>query len=78
MRNRFMIEGVSVSPDHFINGKRVSSPSTFETRCPFDWANKLADIYRRPMVVTSIDRPDLVKVRDLITNKESKGANFYL
>jgi hypothetical protein len=42
MRNRFMIEGVSVSPDHFINGKRVSSPSTFETRCPFDWANKLA------------------------------------
>jgi betaine-aldehyde dehydrogenase/5-carboxymethyl-2-hydroxymuconic-semialdehyde dehydrogenase len=46
MRNRFMIEGVSVSPDHFINGKRVSSPSTFETRCPFDWANKLADISR--------------------------------
>jgi len=46
MRNRFMIEGVSVSPDHFINGKRVSSPSTFETRCPFAWANKLADISR--------------------------------
>jgi betaine-aldehyde dehydrogenase/5-carboxymethyl-2-hydroxymuconic-semialdehyde dehydrogenase len=44
MRNRFMIEGVSVSPDHFINGKRVSSPSTFETRCPFDWTNKLADV----------------------------------
>jgi betaine-aldehyde dehydrogenase/5-carboxymethyl-2-hydroxymuconic-semialdehyde dehydrogenase len=41
-----MIEGVSVSPDHFINGKRVSSPSTFETRCPFDWTNKLADVSR--------------------------------
>ena len=46
MRNRFMIEGVSVSPDHFINGKRMSSPSTFETRCPFDWNNKLADVSR--------------------------------
>ena len=33
--------------------------------------NKLADIYRRPMVITSIDRQDLVYVRDLITNKES-------
>ena len=28
-------------------------------------------MYRSPMVITSIDRLDLVKVRDLITNKES-------
>jgi len=33
--------------------------------------NKLVGMYRGPMVITSIDRPDLVKVRDLITNKES-------
>jgi betaine-aldehyde dehydrogenase/5-carboxymethyl-2-hydroxymuconic-semialdehyde dehydrogenase len=46
MRERITIEGVSVSPDHFINGKRVSSATTFETRCPFDWNIKLADISR--------------------------------
>lgn len=46
MRDRVIIEGVSVSPDHFINGKRVSSASTFETRCPFDWDLKLADVSR--------------------------------
>lgn len=46
MSDRFTIEGVSVSPDHFINGKRVSSASTFETRCPFDWDVKLADVSR--------------------------------
>ncbi|WP_144094781.1 aldehyde dehydrogenase [Croceicoccus sediminis] len=44
MRDRIDIGGVSVSPDHFIGGKRVSSPRTFETRCPFDWDRKLADI----------------------------------
>ena len=33
--------------------------------------NKLADMYRGPMVITAMDRPDLVKVRDLITNLES-------
>lgn len=46
MRERVMIEGISISPDHFIGGKRVSSPGTFETRCPFDWNRKLADIAR--------------------------------
>ena len=35
--------------------------------CP---PNKLAGMYKSPMVITSIDRPDLIKVRDLITNKE--------
>ena len=28
-------------------------------------------MYQGPVVITSIDQPDLVKVRDLITNKES-------
>ncbi|WP_126173812.1 aldehyde dehydrogenase [Altericroceibacterium xinjiangense] len=44
MRERINIDGVSVSPDHFIGGKRVSSPETFETRCPFEWERKLADV----------------------------------
>jgi betaine-aldehyde dehydrogenase/5-carboxymethyl-2-hydroxymuconic-semialdehyde dehydrogenase len=46
MRERVDIDGISVSPDHFIGGQRVSSPQTFETRCPFDWSRKLADISR--------------------------------
>ena len=40
---------------------------TYPNRPP----NKLAGMYRDSMVITSIDRPDLIKVRDLITNKES-------
>jgi len=43
---RIDIDGVSVSPDHFIGGQRVASPTTFETRCPFDWTRKLADVAR--------------------------------
>ncbi len=46
MRDRIDIDGLSVSPDHFIGGQRVTSPETFETRCPFDWSRKLADIAR--------------------------------
>jgi hypothetical protein len=40
---------------------------TYPNRPP----NTLAGMYRDPMVITAMDRPDLVKVRDLITNKES-------
>ena len=36
--------------------------------CP---PNKLAGMCRGPMVITVMDRPDLVKVKDLITNCES-------
>ncbi len=46
MAERIDVEGVSVSPDHFIGGRRVGSPGTFETRCPFDWHRKLADVAR--------------------------------
>jgi len=46
MRPRFNVEGVEISPDHFINGERVSSDETFETRCPFDWDNLLGNISR--------------------------------
>ena len=40
------VDGVSVSPDHFINGERVASPRTFEDRTPLDWTWKLADVAR--------------------------------
>jgi hypothetical protein len=33
--------------------------------------NKLAGLYRGPLVIVAIDRPDLIKVRDLITDKVS-------
>ena len=45
-RPRIDVDGVSVSPDHFINGQRVTSLSTFEDRSPLDWNWKLADIAR--------------------------------
>lgn len=43
---RVDIEGISISTDHFIDGKRVSSPHTFEVRSPLDWDWKLADVAR--------------------------------
>ncbi len=44
--SRVTVEGVKISPDHYIGGKRVSSPSTFEVRSPLDWSLKLAGIAR--------------------------------
>ena len=46
MDTRIDIAGHSVSPDHYIGGRRVASPETFETRCPFNWSWKLADVAR--------------------------------
>jgi 5-carboxymethyl-2-hydroxymuconic-semialdehyde dehydrogenase len=46
MRDRVDIGGVMVSPDHYIGGQRVSSSTSFETRCPFDWDLKLAELSR--------------------------------
>jgi acyl-CoA reductase-like NAD-dependent aldehyde dehydrogenase len=46
MTQRIDIDGISVSPDHYIGGRRVGSADTFETRCPFDWSRKLADVAR--------------------------------
>jgi hypothetical protein len=31
--------------------------------------NKLSGLYRGPMVITAIERPDIMKVRDLLSNK---------
>jgi betaine-aldehyde dehydrogenase/5-carboxymethyl-2-hydroxymuconic-semialdehyde dehydrogenase len=46
MSNRFNVNGVMVSGEHFINGERVPSPNTFETRSPMDWDILLANVAR--------------------------------
>lgn len=43
---RVDIDGVSVSPDHFIGGRRVGSPARFEVRSPLDWTRVLAEVAR--------------------------------
>ncbi|MDE0308579.1 MAG: aldehyde dehydrogenase family protein [Acidiferrobacterales bacterium] len=43
---RINIDGVSVSPHHFIGGRRITSDSSFEVRSPLDWDMKLADVSR--------------------------------
>ncbi len=40
------VAGVQVSTEHYIGGRRVGSPTTFEDRSPLDWSWKLADIAR--------------------------------
>jgi len=44
--HRIDIDGISVSPQHFIGGVRVPSARSFEVRTPLDWSWKLADIAR--------------------------------
>jgi len=36
MADTIFIDGHPISPDHYIDGRRVASPSTFETFCPVD------------------------------------------
>lgn len=43
-RPRAEVAGTAVSVDHYIGGRRVSSPTTFEVRSPLDWSLKLADV----------------------------------
>ena len=43
---RFDVGGIAVSGDHFIDGQRVSSKETFETRSPLDWNLVLANVAR--------------------------------
>ena len=47
---RVDVDGVSVSPDHYINGERIASARTFEDRSPLDWTWKLADVSRASSV----------------------------
>jgi len=45
MTNVVEVEGVSVPVDHYIDGRRVASETTFEVRSPIDWDNwKLAEV----------------------------------
>ncbi|GAC21662.1 aldehyde dehydrogenase [Paraglaciecola arctica] len=46
MTNRFNVNGVMVSGDHFIHGTRVASAETFETRSPMDWDTVLGNVAR--------------------------------
>ena len=41
-RERVTVAGVSV--DHYVGGRRVSSPTTFEDRSPLDWSTVLAEV----------------------------------
>jgi hypothetical protein len=54
----------------------AASPKFYESqyvllKYPSRPPNKLAGLYRGPMVISAIDRPDLIRVRDLITDKTS-------
>ncbi len=45
MSNKVEVEGVTVPVDHYIDGRRVASETTFEVRSPIDWDNwKLAEV----------------------------------
>lgn len=46
MTNRFDVDGVMVSGDHYIDGKRISSPDTFTTHSPMNWDHVLGNISR--------------------------------
>lgn len=43
---RVDVEGVAVSTEHLIGGRRIGSPATFEDRSPLDWNWKLGDVAR--------------------------------
>jgi betaine-aldehyde dehydrogenase/5-carboxymethyl-2-hydroxymuconic-semialdehyde dehydrogenase len=44
--SRVDVDGVSVDTEHYIDGRRVSSTTTFEVRSPLDWSWRLADVAR--------------------------------
>lgn len=46
MSKRFEVDGVSVSGDHYIGGRRIASADTFETRSPMEWQGVLGRIAR--------------------------------
>lgn len=46
MTQRFNVDGVMVSGEHYINGQRVSSPNTFATRSPMNWQQVIGQVAR--------------------------------
>ncbi len=53
-RSRVTVEGVDVSVDHYVGGRRVTSAATFEDRSPLDWSWKLADVARADAAVADL------------------------
>lgn len=43
---RVEVAGVDVSMCHFVDGRRIDSPTTFETRSPNDWDTVLGEVAR--------------------------------
>ena len=43
---RFELEGVAISPDHYVDGARLASAATFEVRSPLDWTRVLGHVAR--------------------------------
>jgi len=43
-RPRVEVAGIPVSVDHYVDGRRLSSPTTFEDRSPLDWSTVLAEV----------------------------------
>lgn len=44
MQRTLSIDGIAVSGDHFIGGKRVSSVNGMEVRSPMDWSTPLGEV----------------------------------
>ena len=74
-------ELIRVNQDYLKNNQRKRSVNGPEVKkfsideivllsYPIRPANNLAGLYRGPMIITSIDRPDIIQVKDLITNKQ--------
>ena len=43
---RFELEGVAISPDHYVDGARLASATTFEVRSPLEWTRVLGYMAR--------------------------------
>lgn len=43
---RFELEGVAISPDHYVDGARLASATTFEDRSPLEWTRVLGHMAR--------------------------------
>ena len=43
-RPRVEVAGIPVSVDHYVDGRRLSSPTTFEDRSPLAWSTVLAEV----------------------------------
>lgn len=54
MERRLVVDGVAVSGDHFIDGRRVGSPRGFEVRTPLAWRQLLGEVARGDATTASL------------------------